>query len=706
MSATEASPAREVISAPQTETPTVLDIWQKFDLNGRRTELDKQGLDIADRKERSLASRKHLTSDTRTFRNSLSDANLVPKKDFINLLKSYQTEVDALTTRARTAETVFLSLYKDLYDAPDPVEELSKAVSDAQESIRVQNENEALREERGSLSERTAVTNKYEKKITELESEMVTMKSRITEETSVIIEKKQTQWMAAQQKTMEAYDLREQELLHQLHLANEQSRRLQNSSDELERQVNDATSQLEVLKSSHVSVNEMAVEDFERTLAEAKGLRTRCNELETILANREKGVVDFEGTTVSRSALSAELAAKDVEISQLQDRAATLEEVLGGKDQEKSKQYSKLTSAIQHKDDELGSLREQLEKFPSFEEYQTLVRQFETLQSFQLSETEKNMEASLSATDEVMGESKTGKSDSLEKKLLTKVKNLEGKVTRMRVELGDKDSRITELKTLARSNEDQITDQKSLISKLEGSISAMTGEHKSSTRRAANRSASAADFLSQADAGNEEERMEEEFLWDWGERQQAQNLSTIIREEPSMLDIVAGQRDRFRARTMELEEENRKLMERIEKLASDMDSLKGDNVSLYEKIRFLQSYQRSGGNLGGSSDTPGNDSRQTAGEDEDSRSFLGKYRSMYEDLVNPYTIFNRRERHKRMSEMSAAERLTLRASQRALSTKTSRLILFFYIISLHVLVALVLGFSTGCDHNIRTKAQH
>jgi hypothetical protein len=82
-------------------------------------------------------------------------------------------------------------------------------------------------------------------------------------------------------------------------------------------------------------------------------------------------------------------------------------------------------------------------------------------------------------------------------------------------------------------------------------------------------------------------------------------------------------------------------------------------------------------------------------EDDGNNGFLNQYRSMYEDMMNPYALFNRRERHKRMSEMSAPERFTLRASQRALSTKTSRLVVFFYIIALHLFVFIVLGVSSS-----------
>ncbi len=42
-------------------------------------------------------------------------------------MKGYQQEIDTLTSRARSAETSFLSLYKELHEAPDPVVALETA---------------------------------------------------------------------------------------------------------------------------------------------------------------------------------------------------------------------------------------------------------------------------------------------------------------------------------------------------------------------------------------------------------------------------------------------------------------------------------------------------------------------------------------------------------------------------------------------------
>lgn len=711
------APSASTPDAPQPPSQTALEFWRAFDLNARRTTLDEQGLSIADRQESSSISRKQLSTDTRAFRKTLTDGTPISAKDVGTMLRAYQTEIDSLTTRAKAAENSFLSIYKALYDAPDPVDSLTAASRDNHTILELREQIATLNNERGGLFERSAAAATYEQKVRDLETKLAAADARAAEETRQMLDEKQAQWMAAQHKAIEAYELREQELLHQIRLANDSSRRAQTGADDMQRQLNEARSQLESFKSARASVDDLAIEDLQRTRAEANSLRKRCLQLENRLAGRpeDADLESLDKTAFGQTALSAELASREVEVSQLKDQVTALEEVLGGKDLEKRNEFAKLTEAISRKDVELSEMRLQLQHLPTVEDYENMKRQFETLQSFQMLEDEAD-EASMVTENEdgtlaSPASSIQRHSDTLEKRLLHKVKGLENRITKMRVELGEKDGKISELRASVRAYEDQVTDQKALISKLEEGINTITGDASgvhSMKRRAAKASRDDVDPGSTAVERKAGEG-EDGGAWDWGDKHQAEGLQNIIREEPSMLDIVAGQRDRFRARTMELEDDNRKLMERIEKISSDSDSLKGDNVRLYEKLRFVQSYQQqAGGALNTTAGLASTTIDVGVSEEDDGGGVLGKYRSMYEDMVNPYTIFNRRERHKRMSEMSAPERLTLRASQKVLSTKASRIVVFFYIISLHVLVALVLGFSTSaCEsHTVLTKARH
>eukprot|EP00064_Thunnus_orientalis_P011946 superscaffoldBa00001777_g11978 len=58
----------------------------------------------------------------------------------------------------------------------------------------------------------------------------------------------------------------------------------------------------------------------------------------------------------------------------------------------------------------------------------------------------------------------------------------------------------------------------------------------------------------------------------------------------SLLSIISSQRERFRSRNQELEAENRSMQQTMQALQNELDSLRADNIKLYEKIKFLQSY--------------------------------------------------------------------------------------------------------------------
>merc|ERR1712150_137910 len=78
----------------------------------------------------------------------------------------------------------------------------------------------------------------------------------------------------------------------------------------------------------------------------------------------------------------------------------------------------------------------------------------------------------------------------------------------------------------------------------------------------------------------------------------------------SLLPIVQSQRERFRVRAQELEAQNVGQQQSISVLQNEMDKVRSDNVKLYEKIKFLQSYPTKGITLGKSEDAEGRYSTQ------------------------------------------------------------------------------------------------
>ncbi|KAK6296263.1 hypothetical protein J4Q44_G00339760 [Coregonus suidteri] len=138
----------------------------------------------------------------------------------------------------------------------------------------------------------------------------------------------------------------------------------------------------------------------------------------------------------------------------------------------------------------------------------------------------------------------------------------------------------------------------------------------------------------------------------------------------SLLSIISSQRERFRSRNQELESESRSMQVTVQALQSELDSLRADNIKLYEKIKFLQSYP---GRAGGSDDT-----------------VTVRYSSQYEERLDPFASFSKRERQRRYLSLSPWDKATLSLGRGILSNKMARTIAFFYTIFLHCLVFLVL----------------
>jgi len=148
-----------------------------------------------------------------------------------------------------------------------------------------------------------------------------------------------------------------------------------------------------------------------------------------------------------------------------------------------------------------------------------------------------------------------------------------------------------------------------------------------------------------------------------------------------MVHIIIGQRDRFKSRIQELETQAAKFGKQLESKVTEIESLRADNIKLYEKIKYLESYGdfSKSNKRGGSFDIEAFDGELDV-----------RYKKLYEDTVNPFTLFNKKEKDKQYNKLNAADRMTLTTGRFFLSNPVSRTFLFFYTIALHVLVLFTL----------------
>ncbi|XP_052802050.1 protein CASP-like [Mya arenaria] len=142
----------------------------------------------------------------------------------------------------------------------------------------------------------------------------------------------------------------------------------------------------------------------------------------------------------------------------------------------------------------------------------------------------------------------------------------------------------------------------------------------------------------------------------------------------SLLPIVQSQRERYRVRAQELEAQTIGQQQQITMLQNEIDKLRSDNVKLYEKVRYLQS--------AGYTHKPGSQQQDDG--------TLTKYSTHYEEKLDPFNTFSRKERVKRYMNLKPYDKITLSMGKFILGNKTARAFAFFYTVILHSLIFVVL----------------
>jgi homeobox protein cut-like len=123
-----------------------IQFWKDFDLQFFQKNLDEEASDIARRQDESDLSVKKLVELSREFKRSTPED---VRKVVSPLLKAFQGEVDALTKRSTSCETMFLNTYRKLIEIPNPVPLFEQALSQQNKLMKMQDvelENKKLRE--------------------------------------------------------------------------------------------------------------------------------------------------------------------------------------------------------------------------------------------------------------------------------------------------------------------------------------------------------------------------------------------------------------------------------------------------------------------------------------------------------------------------------------------------------------------------------
>lgn len=618
-----------------------LDIWAKADLTNLQRELDADVIEIKDKETLSLNSRKSLATETKKFK------KLEPEEKLNNvnkIIKQYQREIDNLTQRSKFSEKVLFDVYEKLSEAPDPQPLLQSSL----EKLGKIDDSKELKEKISYLEDKLAKYADYEtlkSRLLDLEqSSAKTLAKRLTAKTQEINstwEEKGRNWKE-----------READLLKQLTNVQEQNKALEakiSKNIDIEGNGNEDGDQENNQKevSTRIAEYNLVTQELETTQARIYQLEKRNEELSGALAK-----------ATSEAEKETELHAKELKLNQLESENALLSASYEQERKSTSHAINELKEQLNGIVAESESYKSELEtvrrKLNNYSDYNKIKEELSALKKIEFGVNEDDSDNDIRSEDK--------NDNTFESSLLSANKKLQATLAEYRSKSTAQEEERNELKKSVDQLKQQIAILKEANEKLETDLekvenvsphfnetaSMMSGVTRQMNNRTSHKMSPTSSIIGIPEDG-----------------ELSGNQSTI-------LPIVTKQRDRFRSRNMDLEKQLRQGNSEKGKLKLEISKLKGDNTKLYERIRYLQSYNNN--------NAPVNQS--TEGIDVESQ-----YSRVYDESLHPMANFRQNElNHYKNKKLSALEKLFSSFAKVILQNKMTRMVFLFYCIGLHGLV--------------------
>ncbi|KMT11146.1 hypothetical protein BVRB_5g110790 [Beta vulgaris subsp. vulgaris] len=649
-------------SSSASPVSAVANFWKEFDLEKEKSLLDEQGLRIAENQENSQKNRRKLAESTRDFKKASAEEKL---NLFNSLLKGYQEEVDNLTKRAKFGENAFLNIYQKLYEAPDPFPALASLPEQDVKISELESENRKMKVELEEFRAEAAHLKNQQATIRRLEERNRQLEQQMEEKVKEIVEMKQRSLAEENQKTLEVLKEREQSLQDQLRQAKESVTTMQKLHELAQSQLFELRAQSEEETATKQSELSLLMDEVERAQSRLLSLEREKGHLRSQLQSANEESENKKSDTVdSSSVLESSLSAKEKAISELNMELHKVETTLSNERELHISEIKKLNALLHEKEIALEELKKELQARPTAKLVEDLRKKVKILQAVGYNSIEAE-DWEIATSGEEMSK--------LETLLLDKNRKMEHEVTQLKVKLSEKTSVLEAAEAKVSELNVKVDEQQKLIQKLEDDIS----KGYSSKER---RGSLFNDWdLSESVSADPSESAE-------------QKHNSADQDQSSMLKVICNQRDRFRARLRETEEEVRQLKDKNRLLTEELEKTKADNVKLYGKIRYVQDYNHervvSRGSKKGSDDLE-------SGLSSDVES---KYKKIYEDDINPFAAFSRKERDQRYKELGLRDKITLTSGRFLLGNKYARTFAFFYTIGLHILVFTCLYRMSALSH--------
>ncbi|KEQ79197.1 hypothetical protein M438DRAFT_284265 [Aureobasidium pullulans EXF-150] len=657
--------------------------WRNVDLSSLISTLDTAASDLVTHQRDTLVQRKELAQKTKDFRKLEDAAKLGEIKA---LLKSYQSFIDLISNQSKSTQSAFLQIYSPLSEAPDPYPLLEASIDSfvtAQEVVpKLESENKHLQATVANLtSQLEEAESQLEQERSSRQSSQSSQDTKIKEieaSWNAVLKEKQDNW-DAREKSLEGKVENQDRLLKELKASYEVSQRMDKAEDDSSNTLGASQQELDLVN-----------QELEKANLRLSELQGRNEQLRLDLAQ------STANQSSSQTAVSVE---DDPSFLRLRSENSQLLRKLDSQRYEKDSEKSKWDSSIRSLERELDSLKQDREslkrKLDKCSDYDEVKQELDMLKSIEFATGD--ADDSDHEADTTVG---AEKGESLEKLLLARNKKLSNELTILRVSHNDLQSRLESLQEELSGTNMELEKSRNLTQTLEEDLlqaqneasnafdpSAMSvagtytsrypkSSYAASMRRGGNTSPTSS-IISGFDTGISSPR----------------GLDSLRPEAPNagILPMVTAQRDRFKTKIRELETNLQDQYTLVSSLRSEIASLQKDNLSLYEKSRYVNSYNTKGGATSGYSNT----NPSTITIDRSNPGTDARYKSAYESSISPFAAFRSKESSRAFQRLSLPERAVLQASRLVLATRTSRNLFAIWVVGLHLLVFVMLFWMGG-----------
>ncbi|KAJ5351850.1 hypothetical protein N7452_000824 [Penicillium brevicompactum] len=664
--------------------------WRGIDLTSTIAKLDTTATDIVEQQRDALVQRKDLAQKTKDYKKLDDESKLVEYKA---LLKAYQSFIDLLTNQGKTSSSSFLQLYSSLSEAPDPYPLLEASVDSlvlSEDTVpKLTSERDQLQK---SVNRLTKQQEETEKRLDEeraarkkLEQNQESRAKEIEASWEAVLAEKTNNW-TAKEKSLEEKVENQDRLIKELKASYEVSQRLgegEGENDDGEGARSGATAaELELVSA-----------DLEKTSLRLADMEARNEQMRLELA---------QAASHSSAPISVE---DDPDYLRLQSENSSLLRKLDAarfdKDSERHTWEAKILQserAATKATSEREELRVRLAKVADYDEIR---RELEMIRSIEFAgdDDEAADDAAEKVAVETNGDtSKTKDKNSLEQLLMARNKKLTEDLTLLRVSSRDIQGQLETLRSELSTSNAELEKSRTLSTTLENDLlrvqeeasnafpsSAMSvaGTYSSRYPHSARRGASSP--TSSIISGFDQSAVSANTM-------ESIRAGEAVGGGSGLLPMIQAQRDRFKKKNAELETELSKLYATVKSLRQEVASLQKDNLSLYEKTRYVSTYNRGqGASTSASSyaNTPASTSIYTSADTPSGLS-LDRYQSAYEAQISPFAAFRGRESTRAYKRMSLPERIVFSLTRVILANRTSRNLFATYCFALHILLFVVL----------------